>query len=136
MFSIVEIYRAALEDLEITDEMVENGIVAIRQNPTEIEFILKTPLRKDAWYQEAKIIIAQDDSVIRRYIIQLLDWLVDINWPGADMIYDRIARMPLTEDIEKAIVDSIKWAENLGPDKLYLFDWIATLRELHTEMKK
>lgn len=49
---------------------------------------------KGVWENCAKIIAQKSDEDLRSYLIFLLEWLKDANWPGFDIMYNRIKAMP------------------------------------------
>lgn len=50
---------------------------------------------KGVWENCAKIIAQKSDNELELYIFLLLEWLQDANWPGFDIIYNRIKIMPV-----------------------------------------
>ena len=48
---------------------------------------------KSIWENCAKIISKKSDKVLEHYLIDLFEWYQDSNWPGYDIIYDRIFKM-------------------------------------------
>ena len=48
---------------------------------------------KNVWENCAKVIANRSDDELSIYLIDMFLWLQDFNWPGADIIYDRICRM-------------------------------------------
>ena len=61
-----------------------------------------------------------DDRFIR-FLPNIFEWFKDINWPGVDIIENRILKLPInsvknvfSEIIDKAIRENdIQWKENL-----------------------
>ena len=45
---------------------------------------------KNVWENCAKIVSLQSDDVLLIHLTQLFEWLQDMNWPGADIIYQRL----------------------------------------------
>lgn len=48
---------------------------------------------KSVWENCAKVIISKSDIELKPYLINLLEWLKDMNWPGADLVYERLQKM-------------------------------------------
>lgn len=46
---------------------------------------------KNIWENCAKIVSARDDRELSGHLMQLFEWLQDMNWPGAECISDRLA---------------------------------------------
>ena len=116
-------------------EMIEELSDLVARDPCDIIFFLQTPTRKDLWHSEASVIVRQDDSIIERYIMNLLDWLFDLNWPGADLLYDRIVKMPANSKIDRAITETIAYASKCAEFNMYYNRWIHVLESLQNDRK-
>ena len=77
---------------------------------------------KQYWENCAEIIVSKENRELQeRYIYMMLLWLRDINWPGAEKIYDRLLKFPVAlidhplhyclNQAEKT--DDIPWYRNL-----------------------
>ena len=51
------------------------------------------PYGKSVWNNCAKILSERTNEELSPYLIDLMEWLQDMNWPGAFDIYARIKRM-------------------------------------------
>lgn len=51
---------------------------------------------KSAWESCAKVVAMRTDEELDPYIYLLLKWLQDMNWPGADIIFQRHPKSTLT----------------------------------------
>ena len=71
----------------------------IAKSPVSIMLVMQTPFRKELWENEAKVIASQDDDVIKVYLVPLLNWIADLNWPGSEIIFDRIVALGGKETI-------------------------------------
>ena len=69
------------------------------------------PFGKSVWENCAKILYKKTDSELLPYISQLLEWLQDLNWPGADIIYQRLLNFPEEKIIDKYL-ESLSIAKN------------------------
>lgn len=49
---------------------------------------------KSVWENCAKILASKSDDELDRYFIKLFEWIKDMNWPGADIIYRRLSLVP------------------------------------------
>ncbi len=47
---------------------------------------------KNVWDNCAKILSNRTDEELTPYLLQLLEWLRDFNWPGALCIFDRLKK--------------------------------------------
>lgn len=45
---------------------------------------------KSIWENCAKVLISKSDEELELYFVELFEWLKDMNWPGAYLIYDRL----------------------------------------------
>ena len=50
---------------------------------------------KSIWENCAKVLISKEDQELNLYLISMFQWLQDMNWPGAELIYERLKRMPM-----------------------------------------
>ena len=65
---------------------------------------------KSVWQNCAKIIAAKSDSELHEYILNMFEWLKDLNWPGSAIILERLKQFPsstigywLSYSIKKAV---------------------------------
>lgn len=49
---------------------------------------------KSIWENCAKVLASKSDQELESYLIPLFEWLQDMNWPGADVIYKRLKMIP------------------------------------------
>lgn len=105
---------------------IQEGIRIVNEDPLEIRWFLQMGA-KPMWSDEAKIVCGASDDVLERYIVDLLDWALDPNWPGAwEVLFERVAKIP-SGKIDRAIEATLASAGQLDdhPGR-----WIATLKEL------
>lgn len=50
---------------------------------------------KSIWENCAKVLVSKTDEELQIYLIDLFEWLQDMNWPGADIVYERLKSMPV-----------------------------------------
>lgn len=55
---------------------------------------LDSKYNKNVWENCAVIIAEKSDYELKPHLTELLEWLQDMNWPGADVIFYRLAQMP------------------------------------------
>ena len=46
-----------------------------------------------SWENCAKVICEKTDEELNKYTCEMLEWLQDINWPGAFLIMERLEKM-------------------------------------------
>lgn len=127
--NIDEIYELFTWDLNCTPE--ENAAREAKAmaearklknlHPFFQPIIVSTRPSKSAWDPCARLIVERSDEELKPYLFPLLEWIQDMNWPGADTIFERLRAMPY-EMIESHICfckriaaqtnDEI-WMENL-----------------------
>ena len=78
---------------------------------------------KNVWENCAKILVERTDDELTPYLIELFEWLQDMNWPGAIIIVDRLKKLHDTKMLSFAIKECEKrasatdnriWLENLS----------------------
>lgn len=74
---------------------------------------------KNVWENCAKILSERSDDELSYYLIELLEWLQDTNWPGATCIFERIKRYSDDESFNFAYNYCIKRAHILN-DEIWL----------------
>ncbi len=64
-------------------------------NKIEFLSVLIMPVEdKSVWENCAKVLAGKSDDELRIYISRLFEWLMGMNWPGADIIYERLLNVP------------------------------------------
>lgn len=85
---------------------------------------------KNVWDNCAKILSARTDDELQPYIYELLSWLKDMNWPGAECIYSRLERYQRNQHFEEILEECLYEAKALGDE-----NWNNKLIELNTVCK-
>lgn len=73
---------------------------------------------KGVWENCAKIIAKKSNNQLEPYLSFLLEWLQDENWPGFDIIYNRLVKVPV-QFIRSSYSYIIKKAQGLK-DEMWL----------------
>lgn len=68
---------------------------------------------KSVWENCAKVIASKSDETLERFVLEMFEWLQDINHPGAELIYNRLLEMPL-ERIAYSFQVSLKKSKALN----------------------
>ena len=68
---------------------------------------------KNVWDNCAEIICERSDEELRYYITDMLLWLEDLNWPGAELIQERLKQF---REVNMLV--------------MYLNDWVPALNKL------
>ena len=82
---------------------------------------------KDVWENCAKILSEYPDETLQYCTLELLEWLEDMNWPGAETIFERLLRMEDTSMLAMFLVNRVK--EALACDKQVWLGNMAALLE-------
>lgn len=92
-------------DWHMPSEIQSKGILLAKKVDTIIPFIQPlTPMHnKNVWENCAVIIAEKDDNYLKPYLIELLEWLQDMNWPGAFHILERLQKFSDDNSIRSAI---------------------------------
>lgn len=102
------------ELFEMLDSNNDAGIQAAGvEEAKQIKYlsILFQPVEsKSVWENCAKAIVAKSDSELHEYILNMFEWLKDLNWPGFEIILKRLKLFPsstigywLSYSIKKAV---------------------------------
>ena len=103
---------------------------------------------KAVWDNCAKILAERSDDELDPYMVYLLEWLQDINWPGAFTIMNRLKtfsgqklKYPFERTVDKAIKlnneDGLMWLDYLSELldnkelKMKLQRWIVEILKKH-----
>ncbi len=103
--SIDEIYDLFIWDSSYTMEEYEKresiGIAEASKLKNLYPFIqpMVNPIEKSksTWDSCAKVIALKTNEEIIPYLYLLFEWLQDMNWPGADIIFDRLLQIPFSQ---------------------------------------
>lgn len=71
------------------DEIQRRGL-ELASNIHNLSVLIMPIENKSIWENCAKVLIKKSDEELRIYYYELFEWLKDMNWPGAYLIYDRL----------------------------------------------
>ena len=83
---------------------------------------------KNVWDNCAKILSAKSNEELSIYMIELMGWLQDMNWPGAYCILDRLKKMKNEQLFDYAYNISLKCARALEDEA-----WESNLKMLKAD---
>lgn len=117
----------AMLDSNNSDEIQAKGIQLAEQINNINVFLqpVNPGVSKNVWENCAKILARKSDDVLQPYLLHLLLWLEDINWPGAFIIIDRLKNFS-----GELLVDSFSHAVNLAMMDWYSKMWLDYLSGL------
>lgn len=135
-YSIDDIYDLFIWDIQLSAEeneaKVQKGMDAAKQIRNLFPFMQPTIIppgkSKSVWEPCAKVVAMRSDEDLLPFMFMLLEWLQDLNWPGAQIIYNRIRQMPYSS-IEFAFQCTRTKAEQTKDA-----GWLAVLDDLHSDM--
>lgn len=79
--------------------------------------------RKNIWENCAKIIAEKSDEELKPYLTLLFEWLQDANWPGYNIIFDRLKIIP-----DEIMISEYTYSLRKSFDqKTYGISWIDNL---------
>ncbi len=119
-----EIYESFIWDASYNDEEYESKIAIGINEAKKYKYLYPfiQPIipkkSKSIWEPCARVIALKSDDELEPYLYLLFEWLQDLNWPGADVIFDRLLNMPfaLLEDA----LNHCKWRAKRENDELWL----------------
>ncbi len=97
-----EIYESFIWDASYTDEEYESKIAVGIKEAIEYKYLYPffQPVipekSKCIWEPCARVVALKSDAELKPYLYLLFEWLKDMNWPGAYVIFDRLSRMPFS----------------------------------------
>lgn len=80
---------------------------------------------KDVWENCAKILSEYPDEILKYCTLEMLEWLEDMNWPGAEIILDRLIKFTDTSFLATFIPYCVRAA--LARDQQ---GWLGNMSEL------
>lgn len=111
-------YIMSLIDWNNCEQEQKEGI-RLAQNVNCINAFLRPHDRiynKNVWDNCAKILSERSDEELEAYLIELLEWLQDMNWPGAFCIRDRLQKYSDNNSLYNAINVCIEKAKDCSDE--------------------
>lgn len=118
MTDINQIFRMLSWD---SDEETQAAGIREAENVEYLSVLFQPIESKSVWENCAKVIAGKPDDVLRHYTFRMFEWLQDMNWPGAQIIFDRLLKMP---------ADRISFAFQYSMEKAQALDdapWLLCL---------
>lgn len=110
-------YILSLLDWNNPDEEQEKGVKLAKDIKCISAFIQPGhPYGKNIWYNCAKILAERDDKELEPHLIELLEWLQDMNWPGAFCILDRLQKYEDIDSLNKSLMICLRKAKMLNDE--------------------
>lgn len=105
-------------DWHMPIEIQYKGISLAKNIKTCIPFIQPLTPRhnKNVWENCAIIIAEKSDEELKPHLIELLQWLQDMNWPGAFRILDRLKKYSDNRALHSAVNICVENAKGVNDD--------------------
>ena len=71
---------------------------------------------KNVWENCAKALVKRDDKELEPHLIELLEWLQDMNWPGAFCILNRLQNYGDTLSLNVSLTICLRKAKMLNDE--------------------
>lgn len=116
MADITEIMN--MLDWRMSSKIQIEGISLAKNIETIIPFIqpLTPKYNKNVWGNCAVIISEKSDEIIKPHLVELLEWLQDMNWPGAFCILDRLKNYSDKNSVLSAISICLQRAKDCNDE--------------------
>lgn len=85
---------------------------------------------KNIWDNCAKIVSLKDDATLSKHLIDMLEWLQDMNWPGAQCILERLHSYSDVQSLFYSINICIRKANEIN-DTIWLENLERLLYEIN-----
>ena len=110
MTNINEIYKMIHWHSSYGEQL--RGIELAKKSNDVSSFIqpMQPEYNKSVWGNCARILYEKSDDILAPYLIQLLEWIQDLNWPGAMIILDRLKNYSEISKLSLAIEECVKKA--------------------------
>lgn len=139
MYDINEIYKMLNWQSRFGDQL--QGIKLAR-NLDDLSLLILPCAKgesKGIWENCARALYEISDDRLEKYLPSLLEWLQDLNWPGALIILDRL-KVFSGKKLKKPFMDRFTYARNLNNEEgLMWLDYLSELldnKELKVELPK
>lgn len=118
------------EALMSNDIAIRNKAIDEAKNTKYISVFFQPVESKAIWESCAIIIASKSDCELERYKYRMFEWLQDMDWPGASVIFDRLLDFPY-ESIQSEFSYCVRTAIQTN-DKPWL-DALEDFSKKHSE---
>ena len=124
MNNIQDVYK--MLDWNNTNEIRAEG-VRLAKKVEDLSMLILPPASPSVWECCAEVLREKTDVVLEPYLDSLLEWLQDLNWPGALTILDRL-KIFSGQKLKKPFIDRFAHANNLDNEEgLVILDYLSEL---------
>ncbi len=111
-----------------SEEVQQKGVELAKNIKSINSFVLLNDPGKKVWENCAKILADRSDEELNPYLLRLLDWVQDLNWPGARIILERFKIYREIEELVSSVEYCVKEAVACSVfDEMKLLDHISEL---------
>ena len=106
---------------------VQRKGIKLAREIDDLSLLIQPPAVPSVWEHCAEVLCEKSDAELEPYLDELLEWLQDLNWPGAVMIAERLKTFSgekLKKPLENAIIKSNKMPNN---ERLMWQDYLSEL---------
>lgn len=113
------------------DEVTQATGIREAQNIEYLSILFQPIESKSVWENCARVLASKTDDTLAKYQYQMLEWLQDMNWPGAQIIFDRLLEMPASM-LSMPFQYSLKKAQALN-DEPWTY-WLLIFQQKYESM--
>ena len=124
MIDINKIYKMLSWKSDIKTQL--EGI-ELAKHIDDLSLLIQPPAEPSVWEQCAKILYEISDDKLEQYLPSLLEWIQDLNWPGALIILDKL-KVFNGKKLKKPFIDCFSYANDLNNEEG--LKWVDNLSEL------
>ena len=132
MNNIDEIYKMLNRENPV--EIQQKGIELAR-SIKDISLLIMPPASPSVWEQCAYILAEKSNNDLQYYVDDLFEWIYDLNWPGAYIIFERLNSFPLyllKEHIENKVITAVELPSAENSMSLYSLSQFLNNERLKT----
>jgi len=107
-----------------SDEKKQQEGISEAQKIEHLSVLFQPIESKSVWENCAKVLTTKSNEILERYLYLMFKWLRDLNWPGAEIMFNRLLDIPI-DMLENPYRYSLKQAKerNDVPWELCLLDF-------------
>lgn len=98
----------------------ENEGERLAKELKDLSLLICPPAPPYVWIKCANILSEKDDCELEPYLFGLLEWLRDLNWPGALIIFERLKKFPV-EKLTQPFTDCVMKATKSNYKRWLMF---------------
>ena len=103
------------------DEETQKTGIELAKGIKNLYIFVQPPIDKKYWENCAKVVASHCDSELISVLNKLFHWVADLNWPGSEIILERLNRFERTELFEVLKKNAINYAR-IKNDNMWLYN--------------